>query len=165
VYHKDLKRVYDGEFNDEKICREGICHQSIFYKKSVLEAHGGYREDMKAYAHIYLDKILFTDKSLRWKFVDTIIANYDGGGFSSTYFDKVYWNEAEKLLNDRFKNRVSKKVIYESMQPVVNYQFSLHSFLLSWKIAWYAKSAYPVKRWFGHPIGIAKLMMRKLVPR
>ena len=165
VFHEDFKKIYDGEFNDEKICRDGICHQSIFYKRQLLLDRGGYRTDMKAYAHIYLDKILFTDNTVHWKFLDLVIASYAGRGFSRTHFDEVYWNQAEKLLNDHFKNRVSRKVIYESLEPLVENRFSAKSFMLSLRIAFYTHTLSPIGKWFAHPVAIARLTFKKLIPR
>lgn len=165
IYNETLKVIYDGEFNYEKICKDGICHQSIIYKADLLRNYGGYRIEMKAYAHIYLDKILFSIPSVRWKYINEVIANYSGTGFSTSYFDKAYWDEAEALLNQNYSNKVSKKVIYQSLQPIVDYQFSFKSLLLSFKIAYFSRSLYPVRQWLRHPLSMPRLILKKYLSK
>lgn len=160
VFNQSIQGKYDGEFNFEKICRDGICHQAIFYKKNILQNLGCYDITMKAYAHIYLDKLLFANPKIKWQYIDEIVAYYSADGFSKSFFDISYWTKAENLLNENYAKYVSKKVIYESLMPIVKYQFTLYSFIVSIKASFFCVSLKPLATWLKHPLSIPRLFLK-----
>jgi glycosyltransferase involved in cell wall biosynthesis len=161
VYNTHLQKVYDGEFNNEKICKEGICHQSIFYRRELFFKFGLYDHEMKVYAHVWMDKILFTDETVRWKYIDVIIATYDGSGMSSTTMDYKYWRHAETLLNKCFKKKLPDAVIYSSLLPIPRWIFSAFSFSIALKIAIKGGTFAGLKYWFNHPYQIGRQTIKK----
>jgi len=160
VFIEHHNKVFGGVFDDERMCVENICHQSIFYKKSLLQELGCYNITMKVNADIYLNKILFANKKYSWLFIDETIAFYTSTGFSSSQFDDVYWNQAEQFLKKTFGSLVSKKIIYKSMLPVIKYKFTSKSFGLSLRASWAYKSLYPLFVWLKHPLSYPKLMLK-----
>lgn len=157
VFNEDAGRIFDGEYTYEKICNDGICHQAIFYSKDVFKEFGLYNVNMKVYAHIYLDKILFVSPSITVEYVNEIIANYDGTGFSTNNFDVVYWQNAESLLLKYYGNRVSPKTIYKSLLPFIKYNFSYQSLGVSIRASVALKSLSPLGLWLKHPLSIVRL--------
>ena len=85
-----FKGVYDGEFTQEKLLERNICHQAIFFKRSVFKKVGLYSLKYKAHAD--------WDHNIRWyfsdklsnRYIDVIVAEYADGGFSSTNYDTEF---------------------------------------------------------------------------
>lgn len=162
VFNHHLNRVYDGEFNNEKMVMDGICHQSIFYRRELFNRFGMYDVEMKVYAHIYLDKILFTDPSVKWKYLDVIVANYSGDGMSRYTLDLKYWRHAEELLNKCFKGKLPAKKIYSALIPYVQWHFSADTFFKAMKISVKTNEFRPMLLWFNHPYQIMRLTLKKV---
>jgi len=74
---------YDGEFDALKIGEHNICHQAIFYHKSVLEKHGPYCTSYKSLADWDLNLKWFFDPECPAEWLDRVIAHYADGGSSS----------------------------------------------------------------------------------
>ncbi len=161
VYNEELKITYDGEFDDEKICLQPICHQSTFYRKTLFNEFGYYNTSMKVSADAYLDKILFTAPNVKWLYVNQIIASYSGTGLSANTFDLVYWSGAEKLLTSRFKGKLPNKTIYKALLPYVRWHFSGRTFLTAIKIAWHG-NPISLKYWLNHPFGYFRRLYKRL---
>lgn len=160
AFVQQFNKVLGGEFDNERMCIENICHQTIFYKKSLLNEYGRYNILMKVNADIFLNKILFAEKKIKWKFIHETIAFYASTGFSSAMFDEVYWNQAESFLQRYYKQLVSQKIIYTSLLPFIKYKFSFRSFLVSVKASFALKSISPIKLWFQHPLSIPRLFIK-----
>ncbi len=99
VFSTRFNGVYDGEFTYLKLSTKNICHQSIFFRKSVFKRIGNFNLKYKAHAD--------WDHNIRWFFsskitnrhVNQIIANYADGGFSSINGDDIFKREKDlKLL-------------------------------------------------------------------
>jgi glycosyltransferase involved in cell wall biosynthesis len=92
VYSTKFNGIYDGVFNHEKILNQNICHQAIFFKKSVFDTVGSFNLKYNAQAD--------WDHNLRWwfndkikvKYIPLVIAEYADGGFSSLKGDKLFQN-------------------------------------------------------------------------
>lgn len=98
VYSTHFNGSYDGLFTYSKLVNKNICHQAIFFRKSVFDKIGKYNLKYKAYAD--------WDHNIRWFFsskvskihVDQIIANFAYGGFSSVYDDDAFRSDKNFLL-------------------------------------------------------------------
>lgn len=78
VVFKYSKRIYDGRYNLRKLLFESnICHQAIFYRRSVFEKVGLYDIGCKIYADRDLNIRCFLQKGLKIEFFDGIIAVYN----------------------------------------------------------------------------------------
>lgn len=82
--------VYAGEFSKQKLSEQNICHQAIFFKKSVFFKTGLF--DLKYKAHADYDHNLkwFLSDKISHQFIDIIVANYADGGMSSQMGDYVF---------------------------------------------------------------------------
>jgi len=74
-------RIYDGAFDAEKIISKNICHQSIFYRKTLFQKFGKYKLEYPVCADWELNLRFF----LRSEpiYLDRTIAKFYGGGHSS----------------------------------------------------------------------------------
>lgn len=91
--------INDGEFDYNKIQIAPICHQAIFYKRTVFEFFGNYNLEYKVFADSDFNlKWFFSDQFIHL-YVDRIIARYAETGFSSSRIDHLYYRDLpEKLL-------------------------------------------------------------------
>lgn len=74
---------YDGPFDVKKIRLRNICHQSIFIRKSVFDAVGGFNERYPAQADWDHNMRWMLNSQVRSKYIDVIVADYSDGGYSS----------------------------------------------------------------------------------
>ncbi|MBZ9787853.1 glycosyltransferase [Psychroflexus sp. CAK57W] len=98
VYSDRFNGIYDGIFNGEKLFYKNICHQSIFFKKTVFDKTGFF--DLKYKAHADYDHNIkwFFDNKIKHRFENIIIANYADGGFSSVNGDPVFAKDKKRLF-------------------------------------------------------------------
>jgi len=109
VYNRSLNKIFGGLITDEKLLRHQVCHQSIFYTRDLFTFFGDYNIEMKVNADMYFNHMIFNNDKIRSKYLGLVIAEYDGGGYSSFTFDIEYWNQAQKFFFHFYKNKVPKK--------------------------------------------------------
>lgn len=97
VYSSRFNGRYAGEFDVIKLLHANICHQGIIFKKSLFNKIGCFNLKYKSHADYDHNIRWFVNPWIKKKYVDTIIAEYADGGFSSL-------NEDEAFKNDKFKN-------------------------------------------------------------
>lgn len=73
---------YDGEFDRNKIIDKNICHQGIFYRRSLHDQIGSYNLNYKLFADWDFNLRCFFNNAIRIQYVDIIIANFAEGGVS-----------------------------------------------------------------------------------
>lgn len=95
VFSPRFGGLYDGEFNYSKLAIKNICHQAIFFNKKVFEKIGLFNLKYKAHADWDHNLRWFFSSKISWKYIDTVIANYADGGFSSVNGDEVF--ERDKI--------------------------------------------------------------------
>lgn len=79
--------IYDNEFDLKKLFTKNICHQSIFYKKDLLDSYN-YNIEYKICADYDLNLNLFS--KYKFEYVDIIIAKFYGGGKSKIIVDEKF---------------------------------------------------------------------------
>lgn len=84
---------YDGEFNSLKILSQNICHQAIFFKKTIFNTTGLFDLKYKTYADWDHNLKWFLSPKISKYYIDMIIAHYADGGFSSLNFDHKFDDE------------------------------------------------------------------------
>lgn len=97
VYSKRLGEKYDGVFDKFKILNKNICHQSIFFKKSIFEKTGKFNLKYKAYADWNHNFSWLLSPNISNFYLDEIIAFYSDGGFSEVNGDPAF--DRDKLIN------------------------------------------------------------------
>ena len=97
-YGKEFKKVYD----DYYLTKLNICHQSIFYPRTVFEK---YQYDLryKVYADYHLNLRLWKDEAFNFEHKDFLVASFTEGGFSTTTKDVLFEAERDKLFKKYLK--------------------------------------------------------------
>jgi len=90
-------RPYDGRFNRLKLLRYNICHQAIFYQRSVFARLGFYNTKYPSLADWEFNIRCFNDRGIRKRYIPLRIANYDEPGKSATTPDPAFWAELSRL--------------------------------------------------------------------
>jgi glycosyltransferase involved in cell wall biosynthesis len=78
-------RPYDGEFTMEKLLRNNISHQAIFYRRNIFDKFGSFNTRYKSFADWDLNIRCFSDPGIRTKYRDRIIAEFGLHGVSRRY--------------------------------------------------------------------------------
>jgi len=119
--------IYDGPFSMRKLFRRNICHQSVFYPRSVIELIGYYAEEYTTTAD--WDYNLRCFAKYKFTFADQIIAFFSSGGKSSKIddfsFDKVFLEKVVEYfqldLNEKSYHDIKSNFYF----PVSRYCVSL----------------------------------------
>ena len=103
----DSATLYKGRFSLIELYEENICHQAIFYRKSVFEKHGFYSLEFPKYADYFFNIKCFSDLDLKIKYIETIIAKYSLDGFSSKDYNRdTFLIEKKKLFTEIIKHQL-----------------------------------------------------------
>lgn len=87
VYSMQLKRNYDGPTNPEKLLFSNLCHQSIFYRRSVFEMLGNYSLNFKLFSDWEFNLRCFLNDQIKTKYTNVVIAVYADSGASTIQKD------------------------------------------------------------------------------
>lgn len=126
-------QIYDGEFSLSMLINEkNICHQAIFYNKTVFETCGFYNTKYNICADWDFNLRLWANYS--FYYIDIIIAVFNGGN-SSCRFANNYDN-TEKWLNiiSNFKMRIISREFtpfFQNFLVIGKYHFYKKKFLKS----------------------------------
>ncbi len=96
--------IFDGKYNLPKFIDRNICHQAIFYKKSVVEKIGYY--NLKYVTNADFDYNMRCYAKYTFTFIDLIIADFFVGGQSSNVEDYVFIADRGALLMKYFRRRI-----------------------------------------------------------
>jgi len=91
VNSSQYSRPYDGRFDRFKLLRRNICHQAIFYQRSVFERLGFYNTKYRLLADWEFNIRCFNDRGIRKRYIPLRIADYEGGGKSITTPDLAFY--------------------------------------------------------------------------
>lgn len=100
VYMIDRNNIYDGKFDKHKLNKRNICHQAIFYGKSVFDVIGKYDLRYIIKADYVLNLRCFGDKNIKKTYINYIIADYEGHGLSCSQKDDNFIKDRAKLVKD-----------------------------------------------------------------
>ena len=86
---------YGGFFDIQRLTTKGnICHQSIFYKRSVFKTIGNYNLNYKIWADWDLNIRCFKHPGIKNRYINRTIAVYNNSsGMSTGKFDEVFFKE------------------------------------------------------------------------
>ena len=85
------KSVYDGPFDLEKLFKRNLCHQSVFYPRSVIERVGTYNEKYAVTADWDYNIRCFA--KYPFLYADMVIAVFRSGGKSSVGGDESLYHD------------------------------------------------------------------------
>jgi glycosyltransferase involved in cell wall biosynthesis len=75
-------RIWDGEFGLEKLLRQNVCQQAVFYRRSLFARIGHFNTDYRVCAD--WDFMLRCAARATLKYIDVIVAEFHGGGASKS---------------------------------------------------------------------------------
>lgn len=104
VYYGDSKinnDVFGGEFTAYRLAKFNICHQSIFYPKTVFERYQ-YNLKYKVRADHDLNIRCFADPDLKFQYYQLFISKFADGGFSSVFEDKAFFKDRGEIIKKAF---------------------------------------------------------------
>ena len=104
-------RIYGGipagsELTFLTLKKEILCHQGTFYRRSIFDSHP-YDESLKLIADWKVNVQAIVFDNCKVKVVDTIVANYDLTGMSSTQ-SQLHAEERRKVMSELFPERILK---------------------------------------------------------
>lgn len=100
VYWMDEAIIYSGEFNKPRLKTHNICHQAIFYEKTIFEVMGKFELRFKVLADYVFNIKCFGNGRIQKKYIDYVIANFEGGGLSAKQKDAALLSEHAQLIKD-----------------------------------------------------------------
>jgi glycosyltransferase involved in cell wall biosynthesis len=112
--------------SDYTLTKSNICHQAIFYPKSVFEKYTYQTEYIKC-ADYVLNLNLWDDPDFKFTFCDHLIANFPKGGFSSYTEDARFANDRESL----FKKHLSPLAYFHFLKKTMGMSKMLKRLLLN----------------------------------
>lgn len=123
VYSTRFDGLYDGKFSETKIAVRNICHQSIFYKKTVFDVVGNFNLKYKSNADYDHNLRWFFSERIKHRFIDITITNYADGGFSSTYTDinfaNIKWWKYNLMRKKQIKFSEKLQIIRSELREAI----------------------------------------------
>lgn len=98
VYWVEIGEVYAGPWNPKRFSRGCLCHQAIFHDRRIFDLLGRYDIRYPLAADWALNIQCFGDRRIRKQYADLVIADYEGGGVSTTANDPQFFRDAPALL-------------------------------------------------------------------
>lgn len=116
VFSTRFGGVYDGPFDEVKIFQQNICHQALFFRKTVFQTTGLFDLRFKIYADWDHNIKWFLNGELRSQYLPVMVANYADNGLSSTnseasFIDKrpfLFLSYDQGVLSRKWKARLTK---------------------------------------------------------
>lgn len=87
VYRNSRNDLYKGRFNKYKLSLENICHQSIFYPKSIYKKYA-YNLTYKVFADYFYNLTIYP--KCRFIYIPILISYYSYDGYSSKIKDEAF---------------------------------------------------------------------------
>ena len=98
VFMHDRNIVWDGPWTPEKFRTRTPCQQAIFYDRRVFARHGVFEQRFKTMADYAMNIRCFGDWRIEKIYLNEIIADYEGAGYSATVRDELFHSERPELL-------------------------------------------------------------------
>ena len=96
VIFKGIGTKHWGKFNKVKWATTNVCHQAIFYPRSVYSTHA-YDVRYKLFADYAYNLVLLKEKHI-FQYVDLVIVLYDVNGASSSNNDALFYEKYAKMV-------------------------------------------------------------------
>jgi len=100
VYWMDEAIIYSGPFDKTRLKTHNICHQAIFYERTIFDVMGKFELRFKVLADYVFNIKCFGDDRIQKRYIDYVIANFEGGGLSAKQKDAALLNEYAQLIKD-----------------------------------------------------------------
>jgi glycosyltransferase involved in cell wall biosynthesis len=90
VFFQNMQKIYDHEFTIEKLLKRNICHQAVFYHRSVFMKLGFYDLRYRTQSDYAFNLTCWLSGKVRLLYVPELIANFADGGKSSHTIDPEF---------------------------------------------------------------------------
>jgi glycosyltransferase involved in cell wall biosynthesis len=100
VYWVDQSFIYGGEFDRARLKSYNICHQAAFYERNIFNLVGKYELRFRVLADYVLNIKCFGNDKIKKKYIDYVIANFEGGGISAQESDPALIEEHAQLIKE-----------------------------------------------------------------
>lgn len=87
-----------GAYEMLDFIKKNMCHQAIFYERTIFDLLGGYELKYKVYADWAFNLKCFADPRVRKIYVEMIIADFEGWGISDTQEDHMFSRDLPRLI-------------------------------------------------------------------
>lgn len=85
-------------YTKSDIRRMSMCHQAIFYERSVFDLVGRYDLKYNIHADWVLNMRCFGNRNIRKQYVKCVVADFEGGGLSETQEDLNFHKDYEQVV-------------------------------------------------------------------
>lgn len=104
-----------GEFSLKEFMVRNICHQAIFYERTIFDVLGVYDLKYKVYADWAFNMKCFADARVRKIYLDIVVADFEGWGISDTHEDAQFYRDLPRLIRQYLGfNQYVRRRIYLS---------------------------------------------------
>lgn len=127
--------IFGGAYNKYKLAMVNICHQSIFYPKTVFEKYL-YVTKYILYADWHLNMVCMGDQKFRFIYINDIISFFDTTGFSSSKYDPIFWSDYKRLIKrylgrdafvylylKKFANKYKSRILQLGRKMIHSHQY------------------------------------------
>ncbi len=95
---KHVRIYYSGNFSPDQLCGGVVPpHPTLYIRTDAYKRVGDYRLDMPNAADFDYWIRLFTNKSLKGKYLPMVLAEMTTGGRSTAFVSRIWYNNREKL--------------------------------------------------------------------
>ena len=123
---------YKDEFDFKRLLNQNICHQGIFYRKSVFKNVGLYDLRYKYWADYEFNLRCFVKSTISWLYIPLGIAYHAPGGLSSSIRrDDAFDNDLIKNINTAIEQPFLIRV--KMLYYLYAFCFENHGFFISAK--------------------------------
>lgn len=90
--------LYGGAYEMIDFINRNICHQAIFYERTIFDLLGGYDLKYKVYADWAFNMKCFADPRVRKIYLNMIMADFEGWGISDMQEDLIFRRDLPRLI-------------------------------------------------------------------
>ncbi len=100
VFIGEGDHVFGGEFNFDRVSKQNISHQAIFYSRSLFNRFGGYDLRYSSWSDWDFNFRCFLDRDVRKEYLPLVIARFALGGYSSKHKDLKLYADRLKMFRE-----------------------------------------------------------------
>lgn len=108
VHSSCFNGIYDGEFTYSKLAIKNICHQAIFFRKTIFKKTEKFNTKYKVLADWDHNIKWFFSSKISKSYTNQIIANFGEGGVSSKFKDEVFEKDKSFKIVIRGRGKLEK---------------------------------------------------------
>ena len=121
VHSSRFNGFYDGEFDYTKLTTKNICHQAIFFNRTVFRKIGKFNLKYEIQADWEHNIRWFFSSKVSKMYANITIANYADGGFSSSQADEVLRIDKYFLFLRKGKGKLSVSELFKMCNFLINF--------------------------------------------